>query len=80
MITKKITMCMNGEEFHSFDFPTHTEDKKEASRQVKKAIIKALEGGEVVKVFGNAGNEGNIADWSSFGFDGDTIKVEDINL
>lgn len=75
MITKKITMCMNGEEFHSFEFPTHTEDKKEASRQVKKAIIKALEGGKVFKV---GDNDVNISDWSSFGFNGDTIKVEDV--
>lgn len=68
-------MYMNGEEFRSLEIPTHTDDKRLASQRVNKAIIEALNGGEVFKV---GGNDVNISDWSSFGFDGDMIKVEDV--
>lgn len=75
MITKKITMYMNGEEFHSFEFPTYTDDKKVASQKVREAIIKALNGGSVFKI---GGMDMNNSDWSNFGFGGDMIKVEDV--
>lgn len=68
-------MYQDGRKFHSFEFPTYTDDKKVASQKVREAIIKAFNGGTEVEI---GGKNMNNSDWSSFGFDGDMIKVEDV--